>query len=388
MEPALPTALPLAELPSTESVLAHPEDSSLEGKPLDLFAFCRETLGREIARRYGEAPFRATQLFQWVYKRGVRDLGEMTDLSKRFRDSLRTDLVMPQGAIRQRQISADGTRKYLVEVEQGDLVEAVMIKQPRRMTLCVSSQVGCAMGCRFCRTATMGLRRHLSASEILRQVMAVIDDARHFGDMFTNVVFMGMGEPLHNLENIRTAVRVLTDMHGLGIAPRKVTVSTVGLVPAIREFGATVPANIAISLNATTDEVRSRIMPVNRKYPLSELLGVLREYPANKRRRITIEYVMLHGVNDTKDDLARLPGLLRGVPAKVNLIPYNANAGLGFDTPPEEWVAHWQRRLHEQGVEVTVRWSKGRDIDAACGQLLTATGRAARKEGASPHQVS
>jgi len=364
---------PLSEVISESSTVVEARADTL-----DLFAFCRQTLGEEIQKRYGEPVFRATQLFQWVYKRGVSDLSEMTDLSKRFRDALGQDLVLPRGRIHSRQVSSDGTRKYLIEVEGGDLVETVLIKQPRRNTLCVSSQVGCAMGCRFCRTATMGLRRHLSASEIVRQVMAVVEDSRSFGDTFTNVVFMGMGEPLHNLPNVRTAVRVLTDMHGLGIAPRKITVSTVGLVPAIREFGTTVPANIAVSLNATTDEVRSQIMPVNKKYPLSELIGVLREYPANKRRRITIEYVMLHGVNDTREDLARLPALLRGVPAKVNLIPYNSNAGLGFETPPEEWVALWQRRLHDQGVEVTVRWSKGRDIDAACGQLLTATGRAVK----------
>ena len=366
---------PLSEVTSGTS-------DKLEGSTgtLDLFSFCRKTLGEEIQNRYGEPVFRATQLFQWIYKRKVSDLSEMTDLSKRFRDALIQDLLLPRGRIHSRQVSSDGTRKYLIEVEGGDLVETVLIKQPRRNTLCVSSQVGCAMGCRFCRTATMGLRRHLSASEIVRQVMAVVEDSRSFGDTFTNVVFMGMGEPLHNLPNVRTAVRVLTDMHGLGIAPRKITVSTVGLVPAIREFGTTVPANIAVSLNATTDEVRSQIMPVNKKYPLSELIGVLREYPANKRRRITIEYVMLHGVNDTREDLARLPTLLRGVPAKVNLIPYNSNAGLGFETPPEEWVGLWQRRLHEQGVEVTVRWSKGRDIDAACGQFLTATGRAVKAE--------
>lgn len=360
--------------PNTEST---GEDVESPGS-LDLFSYCRQTLGEEIKRRFGEPVFRATQLFQWIYKRGVSDLTEMSDLSKRFRDALGRELVLPRGRIHSRQISADGTRKYLIEVEGGDLVETVLIKQPRRNTLCVSSQVGCAMGCRFCRTATMGLRRQLSASEIVRQVMAVVEDSRSFGDSFTNVVFMGMGEPLHNLANVRTAVRVLTDMHGLGIAPRKITVSTVGLVPAIREFGTTVPANIAVSLNATTDEIRSQIMPINKKYPLDELLGVLREYPANKRRRITIEYVMLHGVNDSREDLARLPTLLRGVPAKVNLIPYNANAGLGFETPPEEWVALWQRKLHDQGVEVTVRWSKGRDIDAACGQLLTATGQPSR----------
>ena len=372
--------MPLDGAPLSEVTSEPSKNLEVAAGTLDLFAFCRKTLGEEIQNRYGEPVFRATQLFQWIYKRKVSDLSEMTDLSKRFRDALIQDLVLPRGRIHSRQVSSDGTRKYLIEVEGGDLVETVLIKQPRRNTLCVSSQVGCAMGCKFCRTATMGLRRHLRASEIVRQVMAVVEDSRSFGDTFTNVVFMGMGEPLHNLPNVRTAVRVLTDMHGLGIAPRKITVSTVGLVPAIREFGTTVPANIAVSLNATTDEVRSQIMPVNKKYPLSELIGVLREYPANKRRRITIEYVMLHGVNDTREDLARLPALLRGVPAKVNLIPYNSNAGLGFETPPEEWVALWQRRLHEQGVEVTVRWSKGRDIDAACGQLLTATGRSVKAQ--------
>jgi 23S rRNA (adenine2503-C2)-methyltransferase len=254
-----------------------------QGVPLiDFLSYSREQLGEEILSRYGEPNFRATQLFQWFYKRGVADLEQMSDLSKRFREALSVDLRVKKGRIHDRQISSDGTRKYLIEVDNGDLVESVMIKQPRRMTLCVSSQVGCAMGCKFCRTATMGLKRQLTSSEIMRQVMAVIEDAKNFGDMFTNVVFMGLGEPLHNLPNIRTVIKILTDMHGLGIAPRKITVSTVGLVPAIREFGTTVPANIAISLNATTDEIRSKIMPVNRRYPLDELLSVLREYPTNR----------------------------------------------------------------------------------------------------------
>jgi 23S rRNA (adenine2503-C2)-methyltransferase len=357
---------------SRSAQVSGPEQSS-SATPLNFFAYDREGLGAEIVRRYNEPEYRATQLFQWVYKRGVRSVSEMSDLSRAFRSRLEQDIQFPIGTIRSRQLSNDGSRKYAIEVGQGDLVESVMIKQPRRMTLCVSSQVGCAMGCKFCRTATMGLKRHLSVSEILQQVMAVIEDAKEFGDMFTNVVFMGMGEPLHNIQNIRTAIRTMTDMLGLGIAPRKITVSTVGLVPAIREFGATVPANIAVSLNATTDEIRSQIMPVNIRYPLADLLEVLREYPVKKRKRITIEYVMLSGVNDTEQDLRRLPMLLRGIAAKVNLIPYNENAGLGFKTPAEETILGWQRRLTQQGVEATIRWSKGRDIDAACGQLLTAS---------------
>jgi 23S rRNA (adenine2503-C2)-methyltransferase len=221
----------------------------------------------------------------------------------------------------------------------------------------------------------MGFKRQLSTSEILRQVMAVREDSHRFGDSFTNIVFMGMGEPLHNLANVTEAIKILTDDHGLTMAPRKITVSTVGLVPAIKRFGEAVQANLAVSLNATTDEVRSRIMPVNNAFPLSELIAALRAYPVQKRKRITIEYVMLAGVNDTEGDLLRLPKLLRGVPAKVNLIPYNENAGLGFKAPSRAQVERWQLGLHAQGVEVTVRWSKGLDIAAACGQLASETGR-------------
>lgn len=348
---------------------------SASEEAIDFFAYPREELAILMKERFDQPAFRATQLFQWVYKRERVDFSEMTDLSKSFRDQLATTLKFPKGAIRERQISKDGTRKYLVEVDRGECVEVVMIKQPTRMTLCVSSQLGCGMGCKFCRTATMGFKRHLSTSEIIRQVLAVIEDAKNFGDMFTNVVFMGMGEPLHNFDGITRAVKILSDDHGLGIAPRKITVSTVGLVPAIRKFGETVQANLAVSLNATTDEVRSQIMPVNKAYPIEELVATLRAYPLKKRKRITIEYVMLAGLNDTEEDLKRLPKLLRGVPAKVNLIPYNENAGLGFKSPSREHVAHWQTTLNEKGVEVTVRWSKGIDIAAACGQLATQYGK-------------
>lgn len=344
---------------------------------VDFYDYSRESLAALLADRFGERAFRSTQLFQWVYKRETTDPSAMSDLGRAFRERVAATFRFPKGALHDRQISRDGTRKYLVEVDRGDRVEAVMIKQPTRMTLCVSSQVGCGMGCKFCRTATMGFKRHLSTSEIIRQVLAVIGDAKEFGDMFSNVVFMGMGEPLHNLRSVTEAVRILTDPHGLNIGPRKITVSTVGLVPAIREFGAAVKANLAVSLNATTDEVRSAIMPMNKAYPISELLECLREYPLERRKRITIEYVMLAGLNDTDGDLARLPKILHGVPAKVNLIPYNENAGLGFKAPSKEQVERWQRSLCAKGLDVTVRWSKGIDIAAACGQLASATGKKA-----------
>lgn len=347
----------------------------------DFFDLPRDALARELVEVFGEKPYRAIQLFNWVYKAKVRDMGLMTNITKDVRQALGERYDFPRASIEKCEVSEDGSRKYLFRTSRGNLVESVMIKQPERMTLCVSSQVGCGMACAFCRTGTMGFIKHLKTSEILQQVIGVIEDSQsRWGDMFSNIVFMGMGEPLHNIASVVNAIKILTDDQGLTIGPRKITVSTVGLVPRIEEFGAQVKANLAVSLNATTDEVRSRIMPVNDRYPLSELLSVLRRYPLGPRKRITIEYVMLAGVNDTRDDLRRLPKLLRGIQAKVNLIPYNENAGLGYKSPSREWVAYWQKELSRE-VDTTVRWSKGQDINAACGQLaVNELRRVSRKE--------
>lgn len=350
-------------------------ESGQEPRPLDLFGCSRPELERFVVDTLGERSYRAQQIFDWIYRKRVSSFTVMSNLSATVRERVAAAAFLPDVRVRERQISSDGTRKFLVEVDNGAAVETVLIKQPTRLTLCVSSQVGCAMGCSFCRTATMGLKRNLSTSEIIRQVQVAVADTQAVGDSFSNVVFMGMGEPLHNLENVIRAVAIMTDQFGFGIAPRRITVSTVGLVPAIARFGAECDANLAVSLNATTDEVRSQIMPVNRKYPLRELLGVLRRYPLRARRAITIEYVMLAGINDTADDLERLPQLLDGIDSKVNLIPYNENAGLGFRSPSREWVYHWQSTLKDRGVLVTTRWSKGVDISAACGQLATASGK-------------
>lgn len=353
---------------------------------VDFFDLDVAALGAVLKDRFGIPPFRAVQLFEWVYQKRIEDIQSMTNISLDLRRQLQGTFSFPKPAIQDRQISSDGTRKYLFEVEKGDLVEAVMIKQPKRMTLCVSSQVGCGMDCRFCRTATMGFKRNLRTSEILQQVIGVIDDAKQFGDMFTNIVFMGMGEPLHNIKNVTAALKILTHHKGLAIPPRKITVSTVGLVPAIKKFGEacveseTGLANLAVSLNATTNETRSQIMPINNRFPIEELVETLRQFPLKARRRITIEYVMLHGINDTKDDLKRLPKLLKGIPAKINLIPYNENAGLGFKTPPEKHIAHWQAELTRIGLDSTIRWSKGQDIKAACGQLATAAGNKVQQQ--------
>lgn len=339
---------------------------------VDFFNLTRLELAGYLQEHYGLPSYRADQLFQWVYQKRIFDPRLMTNIKSALRSDLRDLFDAPDFSFADRRISSDGTRKYLFRVGSGHLVESVMIKQPARMTLCVSSQVGCALGCKFCQTGTMGLIRHLSASEIVKQVMGVLIDADNFGDGFSNIVFMGMGEPLHNYSNVVRAIKIINDDFGLGLSARRITVSTVGLAPAIKRFVESgIEANLAISLNATTDEVRERIMPVNKRFPISVLMKTLRELPLKPRKRLTIEYVMLAGVNDTEADLTRLPRLLKGIPVKINLIPYNTNADLGFDRPAEDKVLRWQKDLMKYGFVVTVRRSKGQDIDAACGQLVT-----------------
>lgn len=348
----------------------NPEMPVASAAAVDFYNFSREELAAFLAERFSAPAYRAEQLFRWVYREKVTDFERMSNISAALRAEFAKVFFFPKAPIVSRQISSDGTRKYLFGIEKGGAVESVMIKQPKRMTLCVSSQIGCGMGCAFCRTATMGFHRNLSSSEILRQVLGVIEDAIQFDDGFQNIVFMGMGEPLHNFENVVRALRILVDVQGLGISPRKITVSSVGLVPAIEKFGASgVDVNLAISLNATTNDIRTKIMPITKAYPLERLLECLRALPHRGRKKLTIEYVMLKGINDSDADMKRLPKLLVGIPSKVNLIPYNNNADLGFDTPDLDIVHHWQDFLTRRGLNTTIRWSKGRDIDAACGQL-------------------
>lgn len=350
---------------------------------VDFFSLTRAELSELLAERFALPAYRADQLYQWVYQRREQDFDRMSSIGKAVRPLLSSALCFSPVQTRARPISSDGTRKYLFELDQGDMVESVMIKQPKRMTLCVSSQVGCAMMCAFCRTGTMGLKRHLTASEIVRQIVAVIDDAKNFDDMFQNVVFMGMGEPLHNYAELVRALKILRDGSGLNLSGRRITISTSGLVPQIIRFGQEgLDVNLAVSLNATTDEVRSVVMPVNKRYPLETLLAALRDFPLKRRKRITIEYVMLGGVNDTDADLRRLPKLLHGIPCKINLIPYNENAGLGFSTPDRSQIVTWHESLLAKGIETTIRWSKGVDIDAACGQLASESRQRRGKSGA------
>lgn len=361
--------MPLEVLP-TES---QPAASSVDSPLTPIWGLTLPKLRKFIEEKVGERSYRAIQVFQWLYRQRVSSLAEMSNLGKDVKEAIAKQFSFDIPKIHTRLISVDGTRKYLFEVDGGDLVESVMIKQPNRMTLCVSSQVGCALGCKFCKTGTMGLKRNLGSHEIIGQVMGVIRDAANFNDMFTNIVFMGMGEPLHNYDNVTDALRILRDPEGLNMSARKITISSAGLAPALERFGkeTDVDASLAISLNATTNEVRSKVMPINNRYPLEVLLETLKNYPLGKREQITMEYVMLGGVNDTPEDLKRLPKLLHGLKAKVNLIPYNFNNGLGFESPREDLPQKWQVELNKQGIVATIRWSKGQDISAACGQLVT-----------------
>lgn len=332
----------------------------------------------DFFRRLGQRPFRARQMMHWLYKRGATDFEAMTDLGRAVREELRREARLDLPRVAAEQVGADGTRKLLLELADGERVETVLMPDEDRVSQCVSSQAGCAMGCAFCRTGAGGLRRNLTAGEIVGQVV-LGQSLLPPGGRVTNVVFMGMGEPLHNLENVVRAFRILSSDDGFTISRRRLTVSTCGLADAIRRLPADVLPSLAVSLNATTDEVRSRLMPVNRRFPIAVLLGVLRELPLPPRARYTIEYVLLGGVNDGVDDARRLVRLLSDVRCKVNLIPYNPHGPNEFEAPSPERVAAFQQHLLGKGFTTFIRKSRGQDILAACGQLR-AEGECVRQE--------
>jgi 23S rRNA (adenine2503-C2)-methyltransferase len=313
----------------------------------------------------GKERFRAGQLLRWIYPRGVSDFALMTDLAKDFRAELATRATVSSFVPEAEEISADGTRKFLFRLADGESIETVLIPMDEgRATLCISTQVGCAMQCSFCLTGAFGLTRNLTAAEIVNQVCAVRE--RFPVD---NIVLMGMGEPLHNLDNVVRALEILYAESGFNYSPRKVTLSTSGMVPEMLELGRRIRVNLAVSLNATTDAVRDQLMPVNRRYPLAELMRACRAFPLAPRQRITFEYILIRGVNDTQDDARRLVGLLHGVKAKVNLIPFNEHAASPFHAPDAAAIEAFQRHLLNRGIVAIRRASKGQDISAACGQL-------------------
>jgi 23S rRNA (adenine2503-C2)-methyltransferase len=317
----------------------------------------------------GKERYRTPQLLKWLYSMGVQSFDQMTNLSKKFREELdRTSFISELLPLRTEE-AKDGTKKFLFQLDDGNRIESVLIPEKSRLTLCVSTQAGCAMGCRFCLTGKNGFKRNLTSSEILNQVLAARKTLSG-GVSITNIVLMGMGEPLANYENTLKALSLMAFPDAFKFSSRRITLSTVGLVSEIEALAKEkITFQLAISLNATNDETRSRIMPINRRYPLKELLAACRRFPLKPRTRITFEYVLMEGVNDSLKDAKDLVKLLRGIPSKVNLIPLNEAPAIPFKRPSEDKIRAFQEVLMEGGLTAIVRTSKGSEISAACGQL-------------------
>ena len=333
-----------------------------------------------------QARMRTGQIWQWIYQKGVRDFDAMTNLAKGYRAMLaeRFEIAVPQ--IVRRDISADGTRKYLVRIAGGHEVEVVYIPDDGRGTLCVSSQVGCTLTCSFCHTGTQRLVRNLTAGEIVGQIMLARDDLDEWVPpgqgsdvaprLLSNIVLMGMGEPLYNFESVRDAMRIAMDGEGIALSRRRITLSTSGVVPEIARCAEEIGCQLAVSFHATTDAVRDRLVPINKRWPIATLLEALRTYPkASNSERITFEYVMLKDVNDSDEDARRLVDLIRGIPAKINLIPFNEWPGAPYERSDPARIARFADLVHEAGYASPVRTPRGEDIMAACGQLKSETER-------------
>ncbi len=356
-----------------------------EGGRKALVGLGRPELEAEMAA-LGEPAFRARQLWHWIYHRGATDFDRMTTLSKAFRARLGESYVVGRPVVAAAQASVDGTAKWLLRFADGQEVETVHIPEADRGTLCVSSQVGCTLTCRFCHTGTQRLVRNLAPAEIVGQVMLARDALGEWpapadGRQITNLVMMGMGEPLYNYDNVAQALKIVMDGEGISISKRRITLSTAGVVPAMRRCGAELGVNLAVSLHAVTDELRDEIVPLNRKYPLRELLAACRDYPGvHNARRITFEYIMLKDVNDSPAEARELVRLLRGIPAKTNLIPFNPWPGAPFEPSSAKAIERFARILNDAGLSAPVRTPRGQDIMAACGQLKSASLRKRKSE--------
>ena len=344
---------------------------------IDIKDLSRQQLTDWLESR-GMRSFRTDQILRWIYLRQTDPFDSMTNLGKALRADLQASFVNRRLAVENERVSTDGSRKVLFRLHDGLHIETVLIPEKDHFTLCISSQVGCAQGCRFCMTARGGFVRNLSAGEIVSQVRDFQKRIDEQIDMpLTNIVLMGMGEPLANYSNVLQALRVITNGdYGLKFSTRRVTLSTAGLVPGIADLGSDTQVNLAVSLNAADDTTRSRLMPINRKYPLDALMAACRRYPLPPRRKITFEYILIKGVNDSLDDARRLVTLLRGVKAKINLIPFNEHPGSDFKRPDVSCINGFQELVAHHHYTVIVLHSKGQDIGAACGQL-----RGARDEG-------
>jgi len=334
-----------------------------------------------------QARMRTNQLWQWIYQKGEADFAAMTNLSKPYRAELAEHFVVERPEVITKQVSEDGTRKYLVRIAGGHEVEVVYIPEEDRGTLCISSQVGCTLTCSFCHTGTQKLVRNLTAGEIIGQVMVARDDLDEWPEpgegpearprLLSNIVLMGMGEPLYNFENVRDAMKIAMDPEGISLSRRRITLSTSGVVPEIARTAEEIGCQLAISFHATTDAVRDTLVPINKRWPLADLLDALRTYPkVSNSERITFEYVMLKGVNDTDDDARRLVQLIKGIPAKINLIPFNEWPGSPYQRSDWSRIKGFSDIIYDAGYASPIRKPRGEDIMAACGQLKSATERA------------
>ena len=380
-----------ANAPITQDV--HTIPRKLPDGPVNLVGLTREGM-RDALIAEGtpekQAKMRVGQIWQWIYQWGKRDFDEMTNLSKGFRAELAEKFVIEVPEVVTRQVSEDGTRKYLVRIAGGHEVEVVYIPEEGRGTLCVSSQVGCTLTCSFCHTGTQKLVRNLTAGEIIGQVMIARDDLDEWPEvgapkdetrLLSNIVLMGMGEPLYNFENVRDAMKIAMDQEGIQLSRRRITLSTSGVVPEIARTAKEIGCQLAISFHATTDEVRDKLVPINKKWNIEALLNALREYPkASNSERITFEYVMLHGVNDSDEDAHRLMKLIEGIPAKINLIPFNEWPGAPYKRSSNNRIRAFSDIVHAAGYASPVRKPRGEDIMAACGQLKSETERARKSK--------
>jgi 23S rRNA (adenine2503-C2)-methyltransferase len=376
-----------ATAPITQDL--HTIPRKLPEGPMNLVGLTREKM-RDLLIAHGtaekQAKMRVGQIWQWIYQWGVRDFAEMTNLAKGYRAELAEKFVIDVPEVVTRQVSEDGTRKYLVRIAGGHEVEVVYIPEDGRGTLCVSSQVGCTLTCSFCHTGTQKLVRNLTAAEIIGQVMVARDDLGEWPEigapkdetrLLSNIVLMGMGEPLYNFENVRDAMKIAMDPEGIQLSRRRITLSTSGVVPEIARTAQEIGCQLAVSFHATTDEVRDQLVPINKRWNIEALLEVLRSYPkVSNSERITFEYVMLHGVNDSDDDARRLVKLIEGIPAKINLIPFNEWPGAPYKRSSNNRIRAFADIIYKAGYASPIRTPRGEDIMAACGQLKSATERA------------
>ncbi len=383
--------------PITPDLVTLPSRPSAAGLS-DIVGMSREALGAALVAAgtpEAQVGMRVAQIWQWIYHRGARDFTAMTNLARPYPEALAASFRIGRPEIVTRQISADGTRKYLLRIDGGQEIETVYIPEAGRGTLCVSSQVGCTLTCSFCHTGTQRLVRNLTAAEIVGQVMVARDDLGDWGRrpdekrLVSNLVLMGMGEPLYNFEAVRDAMKVCMDGEGIALSRRRITLSTSGVVPEIARVGAEIGCLLAISFHATTDAVRDVLVPINRKWPIADLLAACRAYPRlSNAERITFEYVMLKGVNDSDADARRLVKLIAGIPAKINLIPFNPWPGAPYERSDPERIEAFGAIVNRAGYASPVRTPRGEDIMAACGQLKSASERARRTRPAAAGAAS